>query len=153
MNFFRAFGENYMTMLKNWWRTQLTGSLSTSAFLCSFGIYWPNMLDPLLSAVSRWDSYILKSQWWCQMWLQFLWDVLHHTQRPRHISVLPWAKALWLWKPVTTSANFSEQNSSFLTVRTKHDGKELVNQQAYLHVVSHLTLGHPEEFWVGFTGA
>lgn len=43
---------------------------------------------------------------------------------------------LWLLQPTT----FSVQNTWFLTVRTKHDGKEVLNQQACLHVVSHLTL-------------
>lgn len=47
---------------------------------------------------------------------------------------------------ITSANNFLGAKYLGLAVRTKHDGERILNQQAYLHVVSHLTLVNPEEF-------
>lgn len=38
-------------------------------------------------------------------------------------------------------------------MRPKHDDNRILNQQAYLHLLSHLPLVNLEEFQVTFTGA
>lgn len=52
---------------------------------------------------------------------------------------------------VETCDHFSQQLSQckkylVLAVRMKHDGEKILNQQAYLHAVSHLNVVSAEEF-------
>lgn len=52
---------------------------------------------------------------------------------------------------ITSANNFLSAKYLVLAVRMKHNGEKILNQQAYLHAVSHLNLVNPEEG--GFTGA
>lgn len=128
-------------ILKNWWRTQLAGS--RQACYASLLFY-----DPVeYTDLTCWISCSQLSQDGTAVFLNLSGAVrcgcsfsgmcCTAHRDPDTSAFCPGQRHcgcgnLWLLQPTT----FSVQNTWLLTVRTKHDGKEVLNQQARLHQLS-----------------